>query len=126
MSLRLSTALLTACFCLGFDELFATPSITSFNPWYGASNDANYVTITGSGFYPGTLVVKFNGATDATASAISSTIINARVPANAPLGAQPLFVSVNGSGTFSSSNFTVIGPGPYADHFTPTTGGDGA
>jgi hypothetical protein len=109
-------------------SLRAQPSITSFTPTYGSSSDPNFITITGSGFYPGTLTVKFNGVVDPTAAATTAdgTTIHARVPASAPFGAGRIFVQVNSSSTLSSQNFTVIGPGPYVDHFTPTMGGGGA
>lgn len=92
---------------------------------FGASSDPSYITINGSGFSPGTLVVKFNGVQDFGARATAPTLIQAGVPANAPYGTGPIFVSVNGVGTYSTEDFTVIGPGPYITLFLPITGGSG-
>ena len=109
-------------------QLAAAPFITSFTPKFGAANDPNFVIINGSGFYPGTLLVKFNGATDFTAAATSAdgSSIQARVPANAPLGPGRIYVQVGAQSTESSENFTVIGPGPYVAGFTPGIGNGGA
>jgi hypothetical protein len=105
----------------------AAPIISSFSPVYGSSSDTTYIQIFGSGFYPGTLVVKFNGvpASDAAATTADGTFIQARVPASAPLGAGPIFVSVNGVSTFSAADFTVIGAGPYVTSFDPYRGPTG-
>lgn len=106
----------------------AAPVIQSFAPAYGSASDPDYIIITGSGFYPGTLVVKFNGVTDtsALATAADGTQIQAHVPAGATNGAGPIFVSVNGQSTYSAQDFTVIGAGPYVAGFTPPAGGGGA
>ena len=112
----------------GAGQLFGGPIINSFTPAFGSASDATYITITGSGFTPGTLVVKFNGVTDASAGVTDAggNTIQAHVPVGATNGTNPLFVSVGGVGTFSAQNFTVIGPGPYITGFTPATGGAGA
>jgi len=96
-------------------------SVDSFSPTIGGINDQ--VTITGSGFYPGTLALRFNGVLDPTAQATAQngTIIVARVPSGASNG--PISVSINGGPpAFSTEDFTVIGPGPYITNFTPNTG----
>jgi large repetitive protein len=96
-------------------------SISSFSPTIGGVNDQ--VTILGSGFFPGTLVVRFNGVIDPTAQAIAQdgTSIQAQVPAGATNG--PISVSINGGApTFSATDFTVIGPGPYITNFSPYVG----
>jgi len=102
------------------------PTITSFTPNFGASNDPTYITITGSSFSPGTLVVKFNGVQDTAAYATlaGGTEIQTHVPPGTPNGTGYVFVSVNGvqapinNGIF----FTVIGPtDPYASAFSPAT-----
>lgn len=105
----------------------ANPAISSFTPGFGSSSDPGFITINGSGFYPGTLVVKFNGVqdTNAGATAADGTVIQAHVPAGAPLGSNPIFVSVNGVSTLSADNFTVIGAGPYITGFSPATGSAG-
>jgi uncharacterized repeat protein (TIGR01451 family) len=101
-------------------QLFGA-NISSFTPVAGIPGD--FVTINGSGFYPGTLVVKFNGVVDPTAQATAAdgTMIQATVPSGATTG--PISVSVNG-GAFasSSSNFTV---GPFISDFSPASGGAG-
>src|SRR5436190_1816817 len=99
-------------------------SVASFSPPLGSSGEQ--VTIYGTGFDPaGTLVVKFNGARDFTAqvTAADGTVIQAKVPTNAPLGAGPISVQINGGSAASSlQDFTVIGPGPYITNFTPYFG----
>jgi len=99
-------------------------NVSSFSPVFGSPGDQ--VTILGSGFYPGTLVVRFNGVQDFTAqaNAADGTSILARVPAGATNG--PISVSVNGGAPASSvQDFTVIGPGPYVTGFTPDVGSAG-
>ncbi len=102
--------------------LLAAPSISSFTPAFGSASDPSYIFINGNGFSPGTLVVRFNGVQDPGAFATAGTLIQARVPAGATNGANPIFVSVNGAGVLSSQDFTVIGPGPYISDFSPITG----
>jgi large repetitive protein len=121
MALALLTLLTFAC------PAGAAPVISSFSPVFGASNDVSYITILGSGFYPGTLVVKFNGVQDPTAAAIlvNGTEIHAHVAPGTPVGAGKIFVSVNGASTFSANDFTVIGPGPFVTNFTPVIGAAG-
>jgi hypothetical protein len=100
----------------------ALASVSSFNPTLGSPGDS--VTIFGSGFYPGTLVVKFNGKVDPTAEATAAdgTVIQAHVPAGATTG--PINVTVNGTDEGSSlQDFTVIGFGPYITGFSPAVGG---
>jgi hypothetical protein len=110
----------------------AAPVITGFSPAFGAAGDP--ILIFGSGFSPGTLVVRFNstsgstGVQDTTAFAGSASQINAHVPSGiADFTTGPIFVSVNGIGvvTSPSTNFTVIGPGPYIANFSPTGGAAG-
>lgn len=110
---------------LGGGSLLGAPVISSFSPMFGSSTDPGFVIINGSGFHPGALIVRFNGVTDTTAGATSANTIQARVPAGAPLGSGPIFISVAGVGTFSAQDFTVIGPGPYISDFTPNIGGGG-
>ena len=110
---------------LGASQLFGAPVISSFSPTFGASNDPTFIIINGTGFSPGSLVVRFNGVRDLTAAATSANTIQARVPVGATNGSNPIFVSVGGVGTFSAQDFTVIGPGPYITGFSPTSGGSG-
>lgn len=109
---------------LGAVQLLGAPFITSFTPKYGTPNDPNFIIINGSGF-ANPLVVKFNGVTDPTAATADGVSIQARVPAGAPLGAGPIFVSVNVNSHQSAEDFTVIGPGPYVAGFSPSVGNTG-
>jgi len=117
-----------ATMLLGADQLFGAPAISSFSPTFGSSIDG-YITIHGSGFWPGTLVVKFNGVRDYTAGVTTENgeiVVKAQVPTNAPNGSNPIYVEVGGSGTYSAEDFTVIGTGPYITGFSPSIGGGGA
>jgi len=125
MNVRRTFAQLAFFFLAGSGPVLGVPAISSFNPTFGASNDPSNIIITGSGFSPGVLVVKFNGVQDTTAAASTANQILARVPPGATNGSGPIFVSVNGSPTFSSQPFTVIGPGPYVANFSPQSGGGG-
>jgi len=127
MNWKHSFAVCASALLSGAGQLSASPVITSFTPAFGASSDPSYISISGSGFYPGTLVVKFNGVQDlaAAATVADGTQIQAHVPAGATNGANPIFVSVNGVGTYSAQDFTVIGPGPYITDFSPTNGSSG-
>src|SRR5262245_16063786 len=102
-------------------------SVASFSPPLGSSGEQ--VTIYGTGFGPSrSLVVTFNGARDFTAqvTAADGTVIQAKVPTNAPLGAGPISVQVDGGSVASSlQDFTVIGPGPYITNINPFVGGPG-
>ena len=94
-------------------------SISGFTPMVGSPGDI--VRISGDGFYPGTLVVKFNNKQDPTAEATDYTHIQAAVPATATTGR--ISVQVNGGTTaFSAQDFTVVGPGPYITNFFPIAG----
>lgn len=105
---------------LGCLSALADPQITSFSPAFGSATDPGNIIITGSGFAPGTVVVKFNGVAASPAGAISATTIQAHVTAGTPLGSNPIYVSVDSVSTLSPGDFTVIGPGPYVSAFTPS------
>jgi uncharacterized repeat protein (TIGR01451 family) len=109
-------------------SLASGQSISSFSPAFGANSDPFLVDINGTGFAPGTLVVKFgNAVCTSNTGATSSTHIQAQVPANAPLGPCRISVQVNGgTPAQSAAQFTVIGPGPYISDFTPLIGSAGA
>jgi hypothetical protein len=66
----------------------AAPIITSFNPTFGATNDTGFITITGSGFYPGTLQVYFGNtlATNYAATLADGTEIQTRIRIGTPSG----------------------------------------
>ncbi len=102
-------------------QVWGQVSISSFTPAFGAPGTK--VTISGTGFYPGTLTVKFNGVQDFTAAATTPTLIQATVPASATTGR--ITVQVGASQTMSTTNFVVIGQGPYVTDFSPTSGGAG-
>jgi hypothetical protein len=103
----------------------ATPSISGFSPNYGSSSDPNNITISGSGFLGGALVVKFDGFNASTAFANTDTTIIAHVANGTPRGTGPVVVSVGGqqADTNNGIYFTVIGPSdPYVSDFLPTGG----
>jgi hypothetical protein len=100
-------------------------NISSFSPTFGAYGDPSPIDIYGSGFSAGTVVVKFNGVVDPTAGAVSDSHIQAQVPSGAPLGANPIVVTVGSSSAQSLDDFTVVGPGPFVSDFHPQTGSDG-
>jgi len=108
----------------------AAPTISSFTPNYGAQNDPGNILITGTGFLPGALVVRFNNvpASSAAATAGDGTLIQAHIAIGTPRGTGPVFVSVNGvqAPTNNGVYFTVIGPSdPYIDGFIPGAGNPG-
>ena len=82
-----------------FTVLFG-PSISNVDPVSGVIG--TFVTITGSGFEPGTSQVNFNGATSVI-RAITATMITTTVPTNATTG--PL--TVTSSQGSASQNFAV-------------------
>jgi uncharacterized repeat protein (TIGR01451 family) len=119
----LSPTLLLACAAPVLSQ-----SISSFSPTFGASDDPNYIIITGSGFSGRSIDVEFNGVRDLNAYANNAdgTSIQTHVPVGAPLGPGPISVAVDGgSPVLSPQNFTVIGPGPYVSSFNPVTGSAG-
>src|SRR5215813_1845752 len=123
-STRLSHSLTLLLLSAG---VVSAQSISSFSPTFGAYNDPTFVDINGSGFAPGTLVVKFGTNVCTTAGATSSTHIQARVPTNAPSGPCHISVQINGgTPAQSAALFTVIGPGPYISDFDPIIGASGA
>jgi len=127
MNFQRYCARIAICLVLGAGRLGGAPFISSFTPNYGASNDPANITINGGGFYPGTVVVKFNGVQDPSAAATdtSGTAITAHVRPGTPKGTGPVFVSINGvmAPTNNGVVFTVIGPSdPYAASFSPATG----
>ena len=129
MNFKFSPVLLAACLFTYAGT--AAPTISSFDPIFGATNDALPITITGSGFYPGTVYVAFtvNGVeyagTNYQATSTDGTQITARVRTGTPTGSGPIHVRVAGIDTWSAANFTVIGPGPFVTNFTPVIGGAG-
>src|SRR5712675_2127609 len=98
-------------------------TITSFNPAFGSAFDFYFIDVFGSGFAPGTVVLRFGNTVDSTAGATSTTHIQARVPTNAPLGPCLISVSLNGGPpAYSTQYFMVIGRGPFVTNFSPFAG----
>ncbi len=103
----------------------ATPQITSFSPGFGAANDPDYIYINGSGFSPGTIVLKFNGVTASTTFAIDATQIQAHVANSTPKGTAYVYLTVGGQQAPTNNGvvFTVIGNSdPYISSFGPPAG----
>lgn len=100
----------------------ALPQVIDFvEPPFGSPGER--VMISGSGFAPGSLIVRFggpNGPRDTTAQATSPSIIWARVPAGATTG--PIYVQVGNQSALSLQDFLVIGLGPFITAVTPTIG----
>ena len=123
MNLKFSLSLLGAV--LLSIGVKAAPTITSFTPNYGASNDPDFIYINGSGFLAGSVVLKFNGTTASTASAIAADQIQAHVANGTPRGTAYVYLTVNGQQAPTNNGvvFTVIGPSdPYISAFSPPTG----
>src|SRR5260370_5181541 len=106
MSLRSARSISALLAFMSAGRLFGQ-SITSNDPAYGSPGDI--VRIFGSGFYPGTLVVKFNGTQDPTAQATSAD--GSAIQAQVPGSATPGYITVqidNGPIAYSPQQFTVI------------------
>ncbi|MFO1488755.1 MAG: IPT/TIG domain-containing protein [Verrucomicrobiota bacterium] len=109
---------------------FAAPTITSFSPNFGAANDPTFITITGTGFSPGAVVVKFNGVSSSPAAgATTATEIQAHVANGTPRGTAYVDLTVAGvrAATNNGVVFTVIGnTDPYITGFSPPIGTPGS
>ena len=121
--LRIGFGVVFACWFLA-QSAFAV-NVSSFSPGFGAPGD--FITIRGSGFYPGVLAVYFGAARDYSAQATSAdgTVIIATVPAGATTGPITVMVDTVGNAGSSLEDFTVIGPGPYVSGFSPAVGSGG-
>ena len=121
--LRIGFGAIFACWFL-VQSAFAV-NVSSFSPGFGAPGD--FITIRGSGFYPGVLAVYFGAARDfsAQATAADGTVIIATVPAGATTGPITVMVDTVGNAGSSLEDFTVIGPGPYVSGFSPAVGSGG-
>ncbi len=97
------------------------PTITSFTP----ANDlvGALVTINGTSFDAGALVVKFGTGTVASPTLVSPTKITAIVPATATTG--KITVETATGASQSATNFTVVGS-PAVTTFSPASGAIGA
>jgi len=104
----------------------AAPEIASFSPSAGAIGSG--LTIMGSAF-TGATAVWIGSAHDITFSVVSASEITAKIPADAPLGAQQLAVIVPGGAAFSGANFTVqqqAQSAPEIASFSPSAGAIGS
>lgn len=125
MKFRFFIPPLALCLALAATRAGGQVFISSFTPTFGSHADATTVTISGSGFSNTGLVVKYNGVQDTTAGVTDPNTIQSQVPAAAPLGPGKISVQVGSSSTLSTSNFFVLGPGPYVSDFEPSAGGVG-
>ena len=95
-------------------------AINSFSPLFASPGEI--VILQGSGFI-GVSAVQFANGQSASFTVTADTQISATVPSGAVSG--PISILKSGSLVFSVQSFTAIGPGPYVDSFTPTTGNQG-
>ena len=95
-------------------------AINSFSPLFASPGEI--VILQGSGFI-GVSAVQFANGQSASFTVTADTQISATVPSGAVSG--PTSILKSGSLVFSVQSFTAIGPGPYVDSFTPTTGNQG-
>ena len=102
----------------------AAPIVTSFQPNFGSSTDLSPINIYGSGFFPGTLNVKFNGTVASFANVTDTfgTNIQAFIASGTKLGPGQIQVTIGSQSTSNSALFYVIGQGPFITNFVPTIG----
>jgi uncharacterized repeat protein (TIGR01451 family) len=103
-------------------QAFAAPTISGFNPYVGAPGDQ--IQIAGSGFSAGNFTVAFGnppGVPVTAGSILSDTTLMVTVPNGATTG--PISIQQDPNTPFyTSSNFLVIGSGPYISGFFPPYG----
>jgi uncharacterized repeat protein (TIGR01451 family) len=100
--------------------VFGQPIITDFSPKVGSPGDV--MTLSGTGFTSPGLIVRFwNGVPVINGFINSDLLITVTVPTGATTG--PISVQ-QGAGTpsYTPSDFTVIGLGPYISDFSPLYG----
>ena len=127
MKLRVSFWQIAFLLALSASQVFSQVFISSFDPTFGSHADGTIVMITGSGFSANP-IVKYggpSGVVDPTAGSADGIHIQSQVPAAAVVGPGKIFVQVGSSSTLSTSNFFVLGVGPYISGFTPSMGGVG-
>ena len=95
----------------------AAPTITSFSPGSGIVGAT--ITINGSDFDAGAVVVKFGTGTATDVTVVNATQISAKVPADATTG--KITVQTASGSVLSASTFTVIGI-PTITSISPTSG----
>lgn len=96
-------------------------SITSFDPEFGQVGQQ--IIVYGSGFAAGVSGVRFNGVSALSYAATSDSVLYVIVPAGATSGL--ISVITTGNWVFNPDDFTVIGPHPYIDSFSPPKGPGG-
>jgi hypothetical protein len=129
MNFRFAFSFLAAAFSL---NVVHAATITSFSPAYGSAGET--IMIQGSGFVfsPQTNIVRFAGAAGTFYSpytfAGANTILQAKVPATAPIGSVlRIAVAHSMGGPFVESpiDFKVISSGPYVASLNPISGDAG-
>src|SRR5438552_7412585 len=120
MKLKFRSLQAAVLLCLAASPL-AGQTISSFSPTVGAAGDT--ITINGSGFASGDKTYFFNGKL-ATATVTSDSQYTATVPSGTTTG--PVGIQ-RGSGAinYSSTDFTVVGSGPYITSVSPNLGAAG-
>lgn len=114
-----STSTLSAAF-----SVKSLPVITSVAPATRGQDSSSQVTITGTGFGPGSVVSLGDGITVSDVARVDATTLtaNVEVPAAAPLGARALTVtSADGLSDTQDSALTVT-PKPTLTSITPASG----
>ncbi len=91
-----------------------------FSPAEGAPGIT--VTLNGRNFGPGTPGVRFGTVAAASVGVPTSAGVTAVVPAGLPLGGVQITVTADGGTAVSEDFFTVVGPPPQLDRFTPPSG----
>ena len=98
----------------------APPALSGIDPVSGPTAGGTPVTLTGSGFLPGS-TVDFGGAPGTDVTVVNSTTITVTSPAHAS-GATPVTVTTP-FGTSGPQTFTFLAPGvPFADFLDPDNG----
>lgn len=98
------------------------PTITSISPNSGTVGGAGFtLQVNGTNFVNGTSVVRWNGS-NRTTSFVSSTQLNATIPASDLLtaGVFPITVA-NGANVSNAVNFTVNNPAPVLTSISPNS-----
>ncbi|MGH8882714.1 MAG: IPT/TIG domain-containing protein, partial [Stackebrandtia sp.] len=91
-----------------------------FSPAEGAPGTT--VTLNGRNFGPGTPGVRFGTVAAASVGVPTTAGVTAVVPAGLPLGGVQITVAADGGTAVSDDVFTVVGPPPQLDGFTPPRG----
>lgn len=113
----LSAVLLVSSGAAGFGQI-----ITNFTPRFGVRGTTERITLLGTGFYPGTIQVRFyNNQLAGVHVNTPNEITVTNVPAGAISG--PIGIRKNGGAWADTvDSFTVIGAGPFVTNFFPIVG----